>query len=425
MLGAIAADESLTPLGALLVALPMEPRLAKLVLMGVVFGAVDEALTIATALAGSRSPFLTPMENMEARSMATARSILSDGTQSDHIAALNAYRRYFSLPTGIRGDRRAFAQRMHLAPDALDDMRALKAQLLEILADAKLVSSRMRDLAYTEEFAFRRAAEAAAAEAAGEAPPEAPTNYGMFTPSTELISALVGAAFHPQLAYVADAARDVRGRRGDAPRAELHIREVIKDATGPPGAPKASKASKAAAATARRVVARVHPAAVGSRLNSSGWGSPYIAFHECLRTTQLFVRDATPTPPLAPLLFSGCELTSTEAVGGKDMLLDDWLCVELSANAAPLVTQARTHVQARWERMVSDAARGGGLGGRFDGQPLLEAVQPLLEQRAIRLAPPAAPAVKRRAGKKGLKVTRRRKRSQMARFRYDRAGKYW
>ena len=110
--------------------------------------------------------------------------------------------------------------------------------------------------------------------------------------------------------------------------------------------------------------------------------------------------------------------------------------MEMSAQAAEIVLDARKHALARWERMVGAAAMGissaerrqGWASGRFDGQPLLDALKPLMEQPVLRLPPPKAKGgIKKRTGK-GLvrpKVTRRRQRSRMARYRFDnKAGKY-
>jgi hypothetical protein len=33
------------------------------------------------------------------------------------------------------------------------------------------------------------------------------------------------------------------------------------------------------------------------------WKSCYVSFHECVRTSKIYVRDCTPVPPLAMLLF--------------------------------------------------------------------------------------------------------------------------
>lgn len=454
LIGAISAhNEALTPLGNLLVELPIEPRLAKLILLGVCFGAIDEALTIAAALSSSRSPFLAPVEAMEARTMDAARRSLAKGTQSDHIAVLNAYRTYFLLPIGGDDARAAFAARCYLSPKVLESMRTLKAQLLGILYDAKLVTRNFRSLAFVEDFAFRKAAErnglvAALADAAsargGEregALPSVPTSG----PSAGLLGGLVAAAFYPQVAFVHARSVVEGGRRGKkATRrddVELHIRDArwadspIDSNTG-----RAVPPARATAASPKPIVARVHPSSVCSRLNGSGWDSPYLAFHDCSRTRRLFVRDVTPVPPLALLLFSGDGLEVSDAPTGKDITLDGWLVVELSANAADLLADAREHVRARWERMVVAASAGtysnerrlAWASGRFDGQILLDAVQPLLEQKPLRaaLAAPTADSKKKRSdGGRGTRVTRkptrRRQRSRMARYRFDnRAGKY-
>ena len=63
-LGALDRKEDLTDLGKLLAKLPVDARLGKLIVLGMCFGAADEALTIAATLA-NRSPFLSPMERRD------------------------------------------------------------------------------------------------------------------------------------------------------------------------------------------------------------------------------------------------------------------------------------------------------------------------------------------------------------------------
>jgi HrpA-like RNA helicase len=65
-LGALCVrSEELTSLGRVLLKLPVDARLGKLLLLGVCFRATDECLTIAAALATSRSPFLSPIDRRE------------------------------------------------------------------------------------------------------------------------------------------------------------------------------------------------------------------------------------------------------------------------------------------------------------------------------------------------------------------------
>ena len=309
VLGAISPlNESLTALGRLLVELPVQPRLAKLCLLGVCFGAPDEALTIAAALSTARSPFLAPVESMEARTMDTARRSLAHGTQSDHVAMVNAYRRFFLLPVGIDDQRGAFARRAYLNPRVLDSIRTLKAQLLAVLYDAKLVTRSFGSLAFVEDLFFRKAADAAGGF---ESAMVGATAKG---PSAELITALVSAAFHPQLGYM-QAAVDWQRRNGvrkscvrvAAPEVCMRdIRLLIDDQDSVASSLTEGEllARTPHIASTQPLLARVHPSSVGSRLNASGWSSPYLAF-------QLRHRDLNHTPLLHSLTLSTITPSST------------------------------------------------------------------------------------------------------------------
>lgn len=57
-LGALTADEKLTPLGYHLASLPVDVRIGKLMLFGTIFRCLDPALTIAASLA-FKSPFVS------------------------------------------------------------------------------------------------------------------------------------------------------------------------------------------------------------------------------------------------------------------------------------------------------------------------------------------------------------------------------
>ena len=60
--------------------------------------------------------------------------------------AWQAYREYFALPTGLGDPRGAFAAERRLCEHTLEEVRGLKQQLLELLAELRLVSTRMREL---------------------------------------------------------------------------------------------------------------------------------------------------------------------------------------------------------------------------------------------------------------------------------------
>lgn len=67
--------------------LPTDARIGKFILLGAIFGVVDETLTIASTLS-HRSPFMAPFDKREQAD--EAKRSFATG-QSDHLAVLNAY----------------------------------------------------------------------------------------------------------------------------------------------------------------------------------------------------------------------------------------------------------------------------------------------------------------------------------------------
>jgi len=108
--------------------------------------------------------------------------------------------------------------------------------------------------------------------------------------------------------------------------------------------------------------------------------SPYIVFHERVQTTKIYIRDCSPVPPLAILLFGGGEL-----VQGADGLLsvDDWLSIAVPAEEARLVLSLRKRLDDVLNRMVH--RRAGDFGGT-DHAPLIDA----LSVRAPRIPGPGS-----------------------------------
>ncbi|TFK57087.1 P-loop containing nucleoside triphosphate hydrolase protein [Heliocybe sulcata] len=95
MAGALDRDQNLTSLGRVLLQIPADVQLARLVLYGVFFRCVDHALTLA-AIMGNRDPFVAPMH---AREEAHRRkfSFASQEYRSDVLAALTAYNQWARL----------------------------------------------------------------------------------------------------------------------------------------------------------------------------------------------------------------------------------------------------------------------------------------------------------------------------------------
>ena len=126
----------------------------------------------------------------------------------------------------------------------------------------------------------------------------------------------------------------------------------------------------------------MHPGSVNGALDGGAWRSCYVAFHERVKTTKVYMRDSTPVPPLAMMLLAGGELRR-EAGGGADgaalfatggdgsdeiLALDGYYRLHVPAAAAELVVRLREKVQGLVRRLIAevDATRraGGGRGAR-------------------------------------------------------------
>lgn len=85
---ALTDDEELTPLGRVLASLPVHPSLGKMIILGIVFRCLDPMLILGAA-ANERSMFLSPLDKKQEAK--TIRKFCSAGTNSDHIALINAF----------------------------------------------------------------------------------------------------------------------------------------------------------------------------------------------------------------------------------------------------------------------------------------------------------------------------------------------
>ncbi|EDV26276.1 uncharacterized protein TRIADDRAFT_22905 [Trichoplax adhaerens] len=82
-------DESLTPLGHYLAALPLNPRLGKIIIFGALFSCLYPAVII-SAFLGHRDPFVFVMDDREASRR--ARKSFEHDSISDHLTLFNAFK---------------------------------------------------------------------------------------------------------------------------------------------------------------------------------------------------------------------------------------------------------------------------------------------------------------------------------------------
>ena len=135
-LGAIDDDGELTELGYQMSELPLDPQLAKLLLVSPDYGCSSEIVTIVACLSVPQI-FLRPREAAKAADDAKAQFIQAD---SDHATMLNAYAEYEATP---EKDRKQWCYENFLSDRALQNAFNVRKQLVGIMRklDLPLVSS--------------------------------------------------------------------------------------------------------------------------------------------------------------------------------------------------------------------------------------------------------------------------------------------
>ncbi|KAE8373198.1 P-loop containing nucleoside triphosphate hydrolase protein [Aspergillus bertholletiae] len=134
LLKALDGKEGLTPLGVLLSELPLDPRRAKLVLLGVIFRYLDPLLIIG-AIGGDHSLFYSSAEQSTRKDVHRARVEFSRNTWSDHLSAANAFKSTRkALHQGGRAAAFEFAVSNHIHFDRFYEVLQTARQMLELLA---------------------------------------------------------------------------------------------------------------------------------------------------------------------------------------------------------------------------------------------------------------------------------------------------
>lgn len=134
----------LTPLGRHLAALPVDARVAKMLLFGAILRCLSPILTIAATLS-YKSPFQSSKASnsqVEAAMRAFAQpasDCLASGQQSDHLVFAAAYDGYMAAAKAGRNDARRFAQKNALDIDTIRQISEMRTQYAALLADMGII----------------------------------------------------------------------------------------------------------------------------------------------------------------------------------------------------------------------------------------------------------------------------------------------
>lgn len=135
---AFTEDEEITDLGEILSRLPIHPTLGKMIILGIVFRALDPILTLGAAASGRL--FTTPM-GQEAREAASrTRKGYAGQDQSDHLAMLRAFRdmRQIRDQTGYHSAMQR-ARELYIHTGAFKSIDNDAKQIVQILTDSGII----------------------------------------------------------------------------------------------------------------------------------------------------------------------------------------------------------------------------------------------------------------------------------------------
>uniref|UniRef100_A0A8C2SXM1 Putative ATP-dependent RNA helicase DHX57 n=1 Tax=Coturnix japonica TaxID=93934 RepID=A0A8C2SXM1_COTJA len=290
-LGALTADEKLTPLGYHLASLPVDVRIGKLMLFGTIFRCLDPALTIAASLA-FKSPFVSPWDKREE---ANKKKLDFAVGNSDYLALLQAYKGWrLSTKEGPQASYN-YCRENFLSGRVLQEIASLKRQFTELLSDIGFVKEglRARDI----ERKWSQAGDGVL-DATGE----------------EVTCSISAGLLDPEGKYQKTSTGAVKMQ----PKAE-----ELKFVTKNDG------------------YVHIHPSSVNYQTRH--FESPYLVYHEKIKTSRVFIRDCSMVSVYPLVLLGGGQVHMQLHKGEFVISLDDgWIrFVAASHQVAELVKELR------------------------------------------------------------------------------------
>ncbi|KAM4771333.1 putative ATP-dependent RNA helicase DHX57 [Rhinophrynus dorsalis] len=316
-LGALTQEEKLTPLGYHLASLPVDVRIGKLMLFGAIFRCLDPALTIAASLA-FKSPFVCPWDKKEEANKKKQEFAIAN---SDHLALLQAYKAWSSV---IKESSRAgyqYCRDNFLSTKVLQEIASLKRQFTELLSDIGFVTEGLRARDIEKRWAHRGDG---VIEATGE---EANTN----AENIKLISAMLCAALYPNVVQV------------KSPEGKFQVTSA--------GAVKMQpKAEELRFVTKNDGYVHIHPSSVNFQVRH--FESPYLVYHEKIKTSRVFVRDCSMVSVYPLVLFGGGQVKVELRRGEFLISLDDgWIRF---AAASHQVAELAKELRSELDQLLQD-----------------------------------------------------------------------
>ncbi|KAF9024145.1 P-loop containing nucleoside triphosphate hydrolase protein [Hymenopellis radicata] len=307
-LGAIDEQDRLTALGRHISLLPIDLRLAKMLVLGTIFRCLGPVLTIAACLS-SKPLFVSPMDKRQEASRARAQ--FSEGT-SDLLTDLKA----FDTCTRLRAEGkpasfvRQYCEENFISPATVREVGGLRQDFLSALANIGFVPQDSK-----------------------------PSTSALNTNSDNenLLKAIILGGLWPRVARV------------HLPKNAIKFDKV---SGGTVQRENIAKEYKMFDLRDERVF--LHPASV--LFDFAAWKSQYVVYFTKMKTTKLYLRDATEVPLYAILLFGGPvavdQVKNGLTIDGKEgvVKLRAW------ARIGTLVNLLRRLLDAQLQRSIEESS---------------------------------------------------------------------
>ncbi|XP_039498488.1 putative ATP-dependent RNA helicase DHX57 [Drosophila santomea] len=315
--GALDAEDQLTPLGHHLAALPVDVRIGKLMLYGAIFQCLDSVLTIAACLS-NKSPFVSPLNK---RTEADKCKRMFSLGNSDHLTVLNAYRKWLDVARrGNYAASRNYASEHFLSLNTLETIADLKYQYLELLVSIGFVPinvPRRRKNACDNILTLTGVEQ----------------NHN--GDNNRLLTSLLCAALYPNIVKIMTPDRVyIQTAGGAVPREPSHHDLRFK--------------------TKGDGYVKIHPSSVNSQVAT--FQAPFLVFQEKVRTSAIYIRDCSMLPLIAMVLFAGSDFKVELHDGDFLFLLESgWIILKAhDLETAEMVQCLRTEMIKLLEEKIRD-----------------------------------------------------------------------
>ncbi|CAD1474838.1 unnamed protein product, partial [Heterotrigona itama] len=312
--GAFDSEHMLTPLGHHLAALPVNIRIGKLILFGVIFCCLDSALTIAACLS-HKNPFTIPFEKKN--KIDVKQQFFT--ANSDQLTILKAYKKWVQARTRSSSAGQAFANENYLSLQALYALADIKYQLLELLVSIGFVPINLPK---------RQPNVDKIMEITG-------SELNINNDNYKLLQGLLCAALYPNIAKVFTPEKSFQVQSTGAVPVQPDPKHRLLQ-------------------TKNNDFVNIHPSS--ANFHVSNLPSPYLVFQEKVKTNKIFIKEVSVVPILPLLLFSNYELKIELHDGIFIASLEDgWILFSIEHHrVAQLLQRMRIELHKLLEQKMKD-----------------------------------------------------------------------